>query len=215
MRWGRVLVVGAMLVGAVATGAPPVAEAASVPAGFTDVAVGSASAPTAVEWMPGDRIVVLEKAGRVRVGRPGSTTFTTALQLNVCTASEQGLLGFTHDPGYWSNQAVYLYYTAPTASGCVNRVSRFRMGGDTIDLASEVVLLDNISARGGNHNGGDLEIGSDGYLYVAVGDAGRDPRGDSGSAGANDAAQDLSLLNGKILRITTDGFPAPGNPFTG
>ncbi|HEY3483779.1 MAG TPA: PQQ-dependent sugar dehydrogenase, partial [Ilumatobacteraceae bacterium] len=44
-------------------------------------------------------------------------------------------------------------------------------------------------------------------------DAGRDPRGDSGSAGSNDAARDWSLLNGKILRITTSGLPVPGNPF--
>lgn len=204
-----------MLLGAMATGSPNVVEAATVPAGFADVAVGGFDSPTAVEWMPGDRIVVLEKAGRVRVGRPGSTTFSTALTLNVCSSGEQGLLGFTHDPGFSGTGAVYVYYTAATAAGCVNRVSRFTMNGDSIDPAGEVVLLDKISARGTNHNGGDLDIGSDGHLYVAVGDAGRDPRGDSGSAGANDAAQDLSLLNGKILRITTDGFPAPGNPFTG
>ena len=210
------MLVGTMLLGAVAAGAPGVAEAASVPPGFADVLVGNFSSPTTVEWMPGDRIVVLEKAGRVEIGTPGSASFTTALDLDVCSSGEQGLLGFTHDPGFASNGAVYLYYTATTGAGCVNRVSRFTMGpGSNIDPASEVVLLDKISARGTNHNGGDLDIGSDGYLYVAVGDAGRDPRGDSGSAGANDAAQDLSLLNGKILRITTDGFPAPGNPFTG
>lgn len=212
----RLFVAGAMLVGAAATGTPDVAHAASVPAGFTDVPVGSFDSPTTVEWMPGDRIVVLEKAGRVRVGRPGSSSFTAALQLNVCSSGEQGLLGFTHDAGFATTRAVYIYYTAATAAGCVNRVSRFSMGpDDRIDPASEVVLLDKISARGTNHNGGDLDIGSDGYLYVGVGDAGTDPRGDSGSSGNNDAAQDLSLLNGKILRITTDGAPAPGNPFTG
>ena len=88
--------------------------------------------------------------------------------------------------------------------------------GDRIDPASEVVLVDGISSVAGNHNGGDLEIGKDAMLYVAVGDAGRDPRGDSGSAGANDAAQDLSLLNGKILRVDpATGGPAPGNPYSG
>src|SRR4029453_1275852 len=110
---------------------------------------------------------------------------------------------------------VYVYYThsAPSLpNNCANRVSRFTMSGSTIDPASEVVLLDNISSRGGNHNGGNVEIGSDGFLYVSVGDAGVDPRGDPG---VNDAAQDLSLFNGKILRITLDGHPAPGNPLTG
>jgi hypothetical protein len=91
-------------------------------------------------------------------------------------------------------------------------VSRLTLSGSAIDPASEVILLDNISSRGGNHNGGNVEVGSDGFLYVSVGDAGVDPRGD---AGVNDAAQDLSLLNGKILRITLDGRPAPGNPLTG
>jgi hypothetical protein len=126
------------------------------------------------------------------------------------------LLGFTHDPGFLTNRHVFVYYTAPVGGSCVNRVSRFHLGpDDRIDPASELVLLDNLASTGGNHNGGDLDVGSDGYLYVAVGDAGRDPRGDSGSAGGNDAAQDLSLLNGKILRITRDGLPAAGNPLNG
>ena len=98
---------------------------------------------------------------------------------------------------------MYVYYTHVGAGSS----RRLRQPGQSvhdesdrrIDPASEVVLLDNISSVGGNHNGGDLDIGSDGFLYVSVGDAGHDPRGD---ARTNDAAQDLSLLNGKILRIT-------------
>ena len=87
------------------------------------------------------------------------------------------------------------------------------MTGDAIDPASEIVLVDNISSKAGNHNGGDLEIGADGFLYISVGDAGTDPRADSG---ANNAAQDLSLLNGKILRVVpSTGGPAPGNPLSG
>ncbi|MEO6654231.1 MAG: PQQ-dependent sugar dehydrogenase [Ilumatobacteraceae bacterium] len=83
------------------------------------------------------------------------------------------------------------------------------MSDTTIDPSTEVVLLDKIASTGGNHNGGDLDIGSDGYLYVAIGDAGRDPRG---RPGRNPAAQDPSLLNGTIVRITRTGAPAPGNP---
>ena len=194
------------------------ASAAEPSTGFSDTPIASFSRPTAVEWLPGDRIVVLEQSGRVRVGHP-ARPFGTALTLtNICSSGERGLLGLAPDPGFLGNGFVYLYYTriaGEAPGGCVNRVSRFRMIGDTIDPASEFVLLDNISSVNGNHNGGDLDVGSDGYLYVAIGDAGRDPRGNSGSAGSNDAAQDLSLLNGKILRITLDGRPAPGNPLTG
>ena len=209
----------ALGVSAVAVSVASPVAAASVPPGFADSAVASFSRPTAVEWLPDSRIVVLEQDGRLRVGGP-TGGFSTAISVGVfgCTDDERGLLGFTHDPAFQSNGFVYVYYTHSAPSlpgGCVNRVSRFTLSGATIDPASEVVLLDNISSVNGNHNGGDLDIGSDGFLYVSVGDAGRDPRGDSGFAGANDAAQDLSLLNGKILRITLDGQPAPGNPVSG
>ncbi|HSJ91476.1 MAG TPA: PQQ-dependent sugar dehydrogenase [Ilumatobacter sp.] len=193
----------------------PVAEAASVPAGFTDTEVASFSRPTTVEWLPDGRIAVLEQGGRVRTAFPGEP-FTTSVQIpDVCSNSERGLLGLTAHPAYFSNGQVFVYTTRDTSGTCLNRVSRFTMRGGELDLASETVLLDGISSINGNHNGGDLDVGSDGYLYVGVGDAGRDPRGDSGSAGDNDAAQDLTLLNGKILRLTLNGAPAPGNPISG
>lgn len=214
------LVVAGTALGLTAVGPAGPAHAATVPAGFTDAAVASFASPTTVEWLPNDRIVVLEQGGRVRIG-PASGPFTTALTIaGICPGGERGLLGFVHDPAFLQNGFVYVYYTRDAVGSpgnCVNRVSRFTMdlAVDEIVPTSEVVLLDDISSVNGNHNGGDLDFGSDGFLYVAVGDAGRDPRGDSGGAGANDAGQDVSLLNGKILRITTDGQPAPGNPFTG
>ena len=199
----------------VAAGADRPVQAATPPTGFTDTFIADVDRATAVEWLPTDQIAVLEQGtGRVRVATPGGS-FTTALDLAVCDESERGLLGLTPDPAFLGNGWVYVYYTAPSGGGCVNRVSRFTLAGSTIDPASEVTLLDNIASTGGNHNGGDLDIDGEGNLLVAIGDAGRDPRGDSGSAGSNDAAQDLSLLNGKIVRITRSGLPAPGNPFTG
>jgi glucose/arabinose dehydrogenase len=195
----------------------PAVAASGLPAGFIDLPVATVDQPTSVEWLPDDRLVVLSKAGGVFVGPP-SGSFELALALpDVCSIGERGYLGFTHDPAFLANGYVYLYATreAPSAPGaCVNRVSRFTMLGNAIDPATEVVLVDRISSRGSNHNGGDLDFGSDGLLYVAVGDAGADPRVDSPNV-TNDAAQDLSLLNGKILRITADGRPAPGNPLTG
>ena len=84
------------------------------------------------------------------------------------------------------------------------------MTGNTIDPTSELVLLDNMNIPAGNHNGGDLEVGHDGDLYVTVGDGGTNPR-----LAAPSAAQDLSLFNGKILRITTTGGVPADNPFVG
>ena len=219
MRRNWIGLIAATLIGTAGLGSSSdLAQAADPPTGFADTSVASINSATAVEWLPGDRIVALEQGGRVRVGHPGRP-FTTALTIaNICSGGERGLLGLAPDPAFLGNGYVYVYYTRDAAGapgGCVNRVSRFQMSGDVINPASEAVLLDNISAVNTNHNGGDLDIGSDGFLYVSVGDAGRDPRGDSGSGGSNDAGQDLSLLNGKILRITLHGQPAPGNPITG
>ncbi|NND73376.1 MAG: hypothetical protein HKN44_00050 [Ilumatobacter sp.] len=210
------LVTAAALLGPV----PPAAEAA--PPGFTDTLVGTTNRPTAVEPLLDGRVAVLEKGtGRIRLidSDAGTVLAAPAVDLDVCAGGERGLLGFTIDPLFARNGRVYVYYTrfAPGfPGGCVNRVSAFTMTGDTIDTGSEQVLIDNISSVGGNHNAGDVEIGNDGFLYIATGDAGTDPRGDSGSAGRNDAAQDLSLLNGKILRLDRfSGAPAPGNPLAG
>jgi len=187
--------------------------------GFTESTVAAIPSPTAVESLPGGRAVVLEQdTGRIRIidASTGQLVPAPAAQLAICGGGERGLLGFTHDPTFATSGRVYVFYTrsAPGApGGCVNRVSAFVMSGNTIDPASEQVLIDNISSVNGNHNGGDLDIGADGFLYISTGDAGSDPRGDSGSGGNNDAAQDLSLLNGKILRVDRfTGGPAPGNP---
>jgi glucose/arabinose dehydrogenase len=197
-------------------------SASAAPAGLVDTKLPAPvsnplSSPTAIAPILGSgRALVLEKGGAVRVLQSDGTLLSgDALTLSVCTDSEEGLLGAAVDPGFASNGFVYLYYTrnagnCASSNGRFNRVSRFKMTGDTIEPASEVVLLDNMNIPAGNHNGGDLHVGNDGDLYVTVGDGGTNPRGSGPSA-----AQDLSLLNGKILRITTSGAVPPDNPFVG
>jgi len=206
---------------AAAVGALPVATASAFPAGLQDVALPTPAAnplssPTAiVPILDSGRALVLEKGGAVRILQADGTMLATdALALDVCTDSEEGLLGGAVDPGFASNGFVYLYYTrnagCASSTGRFNRVSRLKMTGDTIEATSELVLLDNMNIPAGNHNGGDLHVGNDGDLYVSVGDGGTNPRGSGPSA-----AQDLSLLNGKILRITTSGGVPADNPFVG
>lgn len=216
----RVLLSLTVLATTLSAGLASAPSVSALPEGAADELVGTVSSPVAVTRLPNGAVAVLGKSGTVRLVRDGALLPAPALTLSgVCTQSEQGLLGIAGDPALGTTGSVYVYATrvAPSApGGCVNRVSRFTMTGDVIDPASEVVLIDNIASIAGNHNGGDVAIGKDGMLYVSVGDGGSDPRGDSGSAGANDAAQDLSLLNGKILRVDpATGGPAPGNPFLG
>jgi glucose/arabinose dehydrogenase len=218
------------------------ATAQTLPVGFVREAVLSVSSPTALAFTPDGRMLVTTQGGTLLVKPPASATATTALTfgttgatgLEVCSNSERGLLGVAVDPLFASNQYIYLFYTARNGSTCqtgtyvngsggyettgrpVNRVSRFTLGNDNIVLpASESVIVNNMPSPGGNHNAGDVHFGKDGYLYISIGDGGNDYAGDSGGAGANDAARDKHVLTGKILRVTRTGGIPPDNPFTG
>ncbi len=215
-RWISLAAATAMAAGTVVIAATPAGPVAAAPGGFTDaLVVGGLAAPTAVEPVPDGRLLVLQKGGQIRIVQHDGSVVTAAT-LPVCTNSEMGLLSIALDADFAANGHVYVFRTRPGAGGsCAQSaraevLSRFTMSGNLIDPASEVVLIDNVLAWGGNHNGGTVEVGNDGFLYLSIGDSGSDPR-----PGGPPAAQDLSILNGKILRITTSGAAAPGNPLLG
>jgi glucose/arabinose dehydrogenase len=181
-------------------------------AGFSDTAVVTGlNQPTDFAFLPDGRMLILEKPGRVLVAGIGGGATTVALDItgNVDDFSERGLLGICLHPSFPSTGWIYLYYTTNTPR---NRISRFTLTGNTINPASEVVVLDNIESTNGNHNGGTVLIGPDGKLWAAPGDSG------TGASTNPPKAQDLSStsssrFNGKVLRMELDGSPAAGNPF--
>jgi glucose/arabinose dehydrogenase len=211
----------ALLAALLATAAlsfPSGATGSVLPPDFADSLVASVPAPTALAFTPDGRLLVTSQSGALRIVQNGGLLPTPALDLTsaICSQGEQGLLGIAVDPAFAANHLIYLYYTASTATGCVNRVSRFVLPDtNVVDAASEQVLLDNIPSPSCCHNGGDLRFGRDGYLYVSVGDGGCDYDGDSGCGADNAAARDLNVLSGKVLRITSDGGIPPDNPFLG
>jgi uncharacterized protein (TIGR03437 family) len=195
--------------------------------GFTDTPVANVPGPTAIAFLPDGRMLVTSQNGTLRVFNAGSgSTPTVAFTIGsdrLCSNSERGLLGVAVDPDFESHSFIYLYYTfRPSGANCGsrtnptprNRVSRFRLQGNTVEAASEQILLDNMPSWNGNHNGGDLHFGADNLLYISVGDSGCDPYG-NGCAGTNDAARDPNTLLGKILRIDREGNIPPSNPYTG
>jgi glucose/arabinose dehydrogenase len=200
--------------------APADAGAGTPPPNFTDSVVASGlNAPTAVAFLPGGRVLVTEKGGALKLVDNG--TVTTLVNIPVCTASEMGLLGVAVDPAFAGNSGfIYLYRTNPgpggcgTSSGRFNQVVRVTMSSGTVSIGSLAVLLSGILTDNGNHDGGTLRIGTDGKLWVSVGDAGV---GDMGAPGesTNPYAQDLNSLNGKMLRLELTGAPAAGNPYIG
>src|SRR5829696_35113 len=204
----------------------PAAAQLVVADGFEDSLVTRASYPTAIAPVPDGRVLISSQLGQVYIYKNGSLLDTPALDLTavVCTYRERGLLGLAVDPSFATNKFVYLTYEARQAGECdvewagspVGRVSRFVLNDDdTIDPASEKILIDNVPSVIGVHNVDDVEFGKDGYLYVSIGDGGCDYADDSGCFESNDAARDLNALLGKVLRITRDGEVPPDNPFTG
>ena len=136
-----------------------------------------------------------DKAQVLHVSADGRTTTSLGRVPGVVPDGEGGLLGVAPSPAYATDHTVFLYLTAATD----NRVVRAVVTGDRLGPAT--VVFSGI-AKAGFHNGGRIAFGPDGFLYVGTGDAGEQPR-----------AQDKGSVNGKILRLTADGAPAPGNPF--
>jgi len=197
----------------------PVLSAITLPPGFTDELVTSVLSPTALAFTPDGRMLITSQLGRLYVYQNGALVSPAALDLtltgSVCTNAERGLLGVAVDPAFATpgNNFIYVYYTHNVSGNCTNRVSRYTLS--SLNIASgETVLIDKIPNPLGNHNGGDVQFGKDGYLYVSVGDGNCDYAG-GGCGGANDASRDQNVLLGKILRIARDGSIPPDNPFLG
>jgi glucose/arabinose dehydrogenase len=130
-----------------------------------------------------------------KVTLAGARTQVGTVPNVVTTGGEGGLLGVAVDPGWATNHFVYFMHSASEG----NRIVRMTYNGTT--LTGYTILVQGI-AKNRFHNGGRLGFGPDGYLYASTGDGQTPSR-----------AQDKNSLNGKILRMKTDGKPAPGNPF--
>lgn len=122
--------------------------------------------------------------------------------MTTVTDNEQGLLGLTLHPNFATNGYVYVFYSINDANVIRHRIERVKIDtNNQVVSRQEILLLEPIG--GGFHNGGDLKF-FNGYLYVTVGDSQQ-----------NTNSQDLDTYKGKILRLTEDGQPAPGNPYYG
>lgn len=179
--------------------------------GLRQVASGLNS-PTFLESAGDGRLFVVEQPGRLVIVEDGSVLSRPFLDITDrvgSTASEQGLLSLAFDPLYAENGYFYVDYTDLNGNTVVSRFSVFPDDPDLADADSEIILLQ-VNQPYGNHNGGQLQFGPDGYLYIGM--------GDGGSAGdPQNNGQNPSTLLGSILRVdVTDetGYQIPTtNPF--
>lgn len=163
---------------------------------------------------PGDpRLFVIEQEGRIRILTDDKLSTTPFLDIGdiMACCGEQGLLGLAFHPQYKTNGTFFVFYTTQNA----NVLARYQVSAtdpDRADPASGVVVL-SIPDFASNHNGGMLEFGPDGYLYIGTGDGG-------GGGDPQQNGQNTNALLAKMLRIDVDtkdtgkeySIP-PGNPF--
>ena len=161
------------------------------------------------------RLFVVEQPGRIKVLAYGASVPSLFLDITskVLSGGEQGLLGLAFHPQFATNSRFFVNYTRQTDGATV--IAEYHASSDPVVTAASETILLVIAQPYANHNGGMIEFGGDGYLYIGMGDGGS----------ANDPekrAQNIDELLGKILRIDVD-HPAggqaysspPGNPFVG
>ncbi|HWC75956.1 MAG TPA: PQQ-dependent sugar dehydrogenase, partial [Blastocatellia bacterium] len=163
-----------------------------------------------------NRIFIAEQGGIIKVVQPGSITPTVFLNITskVLSGGERGLLGLAFHPQYSTNRRFFVHYSRqPDGVNVIAEYKASLANPNVADTAETIYLT--IPQPFGNHNGGMIEFGPDGFLYIA--------KGDGGSANdPGNRAQNINELLGKVLRIDIDTLNGPvpyssppTNPFFG
>jgi glucose/arabinose dehydrogenase len=174
---------------------------------LTPIASGL-TAPLFVSGAPGQsgRLFVVEQPGRIVIVDDGTVLTRAFLDVTALTTKggEQGLLGLAFHPDYANNRRFYVYYTNGDGDPVIAEYLR-SSGDPTVAEPTATRVLRTIEHPFGNHNGGMLAFGPDGFLYAASGDGG-------GGGDPNGNGQNRQSKLGKILRLDVDSdVPPPGN----
>jgi glucose/arabinose dehydrogenase len=154
--------------------------------------------PWSIDWTPDGMILFTERNGNLRAIQNGQLLQEPLLSLGV-GGVEGGLLGVAVDPNYSENNYIYLYYTYNEFLSTSNKLVRYQIVDGMVN--EDKVLIEGIPG-GPFHDGGRIQFGPDGKLYVTTGEAGNP-----------ELSQDLNSLGGKILRINSDGTIPDDNPW--
>jgi len=175
--------------------------------------IGTFNQPIFVTSDPADpdRLFVVEREGLIKLVQGGSArTFADLTSVVRCCEVERGLFSMALPPDFPQTGLFYVFYTGDDGPGNLH-IAELRASGNSVALGTFRNVLTIPHSQAGNHNGGQLQFGRDGYLYAATGDGGSTPNN----------GQSLTSLLGKILRIDprksgSQPFSEPqSNPFVG
>lgn len=165
--------------------------------------------PWAVTSLPDGRLLINEKGGTMRIATTTGTVSEPITGLPaVVSAGQGGLLGVTIDPAFETNRMVYWVFSEKSGVGNLTSVAKGKLSADEKKIEGATVIYRATPAYNGNlHYGGRILFDKTGNLFVST--------GERSDLETRPQAQDLKSGLGKIIRITTDGQPAAGNPFAG
>lgn len=173
------------------------------------VLTSALSKPWGIAALPDGRFIVNERSGTMRIVSSAGTVGEPINGVpNVDDDGQGGLLGICLDPAFAQNRMVYWAFSQPGANGNLTAVAKAKLSADEKTL-EEVKILYRATPeyKGSLHYGGRVAFSKDGNLYLST--------GERSDLETRPQAQDLNSGLGKIIRITTDGKPASGNPFVG
>jgi len=183
--------------------------------------------PMELDMLPGEDVLFIERRGDIKLYKKTENKVKLVTKFPVFSDLEDGLLGLAVDPDYEKNHWIYLYYS-PVGKEAVQRLSRFTFIGDSLERASEKIILTvNTQREQCCHSGGSVEFGPDRLLYLSVGDNTSpretgygpiDERPGKSPWDAQKSSANTNDLRGKILRIKPEDngtYSIPdGNLFT-
>ncbi|QQP15053.1 sorbosone dehydrogenase family protein [Lysinibacillus agricola] len=174
-------------------------NATNLPSPKLEVIADNLQTPWSIQ-KSGDAFYLTERPGNiVKITDREVERQHVELSKELSTASEAGLLGFVLAPDFLESKRAYAYYTYVDDTNQFNRIITLTLQDNK--WKEERLLIDRINSSS-YHHGGRLKIGPDGKLYATIGDATQPT-----------LAQDLSVLEGKILRLNLDGTIPSDNPF--
>jgi aldose sugar dehydrogenase len=172
----------------------------------SNIITSALTAPWGVTSLPDGRLLITQKGGQLRIVTTAGIVGSPITGLPSVNSSDQGgLLGLCIDPQFSSNRMVYWVFSEQVTGGTLTAVAKGKLSNDETSIENATVIYRaNPAANSTLHYGGRIVFDATGNLFVST--------GERSIISTRPLAQSVTAALGKIVRITTNGLPAPGNP---